>query len=192
MDLRNLFKTEIISLNKTNYSSSLPQNTQRNKLKFKSKQERFNEKIKQSKDVKEHWAAYRKAAGLIWVDPTMEEWDKNDFRIFVGNLGNEVDDEILKNSFAKYSSLLKAKIIKDKLTNKSKGYGFVSLKNESDYILAMNEMDGKYIGNRPALLKRSTWKERTVKDSKSQLKEWHFAKNTSKALNQLKNNRIKY
>ena len=36
---------------------------------------------------------------VVSEDPTMEEWDKNDYRIFVGNLGNEVNDEILKNSF---------------------------------------------------------------------------------------------
>ena len=32
----------------------------------------------------------REAAGQRWVDPTLLEWPENDFRIFVGNLGNEV------------------------------------------------------------------------------------------------------
>jgi hypothetical protein len=32
----------------------------------------------------------RQAAGKRWVDPTLTEWPENDFRIFVGNLGNEV------------------------------------------------------------------------------------------------------
>jgi hypothetical protein len=32
----------------------------------------------------------RQAAGQRWVDPTLLEWPENDYRIFVGNLGNEV------------------------------------------------------------------------------------------------------
>ena len=32
----------------------------------------------------------RQAAGQRWVDPSLLEWPENDFRIFVGNLGNEV------------------------------------------------------------------------------------------------------
>lgn len=32
----------------------------------------------------------RQAAGKRWVDTTLTEWPENDFRIFVGNLGNEV------------------------------------------------------------------------------------------------------
>eukprot|EP00977_Amphora_coffeiformis_P010103 scaffold2357_cov167-Amphora_coffeaeformis.AAC.11 len=35
----------------------------------------------------------RTAAGKTWVDPTLEEWPENDFRIFVGNLDPTVTDE---------------------------------------------------------------------------------------------------
>ena len=34
-------------------------------------------------------------AGDVWEDDTMENWPENDFRIFCGNLGNEVTDEVL-------------------------------------------------------------------------------------------------
>jgi hypothetical protein len=34
----------------------------------------------------------RKAAGEVWEDKTMEDWPENDYRIFCGNLGNEVND----------------------------------------------------------------------------------------------------
>lgn len=39
---------------------------------------------------KEKPALLREAAGKRWVDTTLLEWPENDFRIFVGNLGNEV------------------------------------------------------------------------------------------------------
>jgi hypothetical protein len=41
-------------------------------------------------------------AGEVWEDETMENWPENDFRIFCGNLGNEVTDEVkfMKKDFS--------------------------------------------------------------------------------------------
>eukprot|EP00729_Bicosta_minor_P006769 gene6769-34025_t len=102
----------------------------------------------------------RMAAGQKWSDTTLDEWDKNDFRIFVGDLGNEVTDEGLARGFAKYPTLLKAKVIREKRSGKSKGYGFVSFKDPNDFMKALREMNGKYVGNRPVKLRKSTWKDR--------------------------------
>lgn len=63
--------------------------------------------------------------------------------MFCGDLGNEVTDEILTRNFSKYPSFLKAKVVRDKKTNKSKGYGFLSFKDPNDFIKAMREMNGK-------------------------------------------------
>ena len=99
--------------------------------------------------------ALRKGGGQVWVDETLEEWPEKDFRIFAGDLGNEVTDEVLSNAFKKYPSFVKAKVIRDKKTLKSKGFGFISIMNMDDYIRAMREMNNKYVGNRPIRLKRS-------------------------------------
>ena len=66
-------------------------------------------------------AVPRAAAGQKWYDSTLSEWPENDFRIFVGDMGNEVNDDILTKSFTKYASFQKAKIVRDKHSNKSKG-----------------------------------------------------------------------
>lgn len=68
----------------------------------------------------------------------------DDFRIFCGDLGPEVTDDGLKKAFDMYPSLVKAKVIRDKHTLRSQGYGFVSFKNLDDYIKAMKEMNGNY------------------------------------------------
>uniref|UniRef100_A0A8B9FV27 RRM domain-containing protein n=1 Tax=Amazona collaria TaxID=241587 RepID=A0A8B9FV27_9PSIT len=60
----------------------------------------------------------------------------DDFRIFCGDLGNEVNDDILARAFGRYPSFLKAKVIRDKRTGKTKGYGFVSFKDPNDYVRA--------------------------------------------------------
>ena len=40
-------------------------------------------------------------------------------------------------------------MIRDKKTNKTKGFGFVSFKEPGDFTKAMREMNGKYVGSRP-------------------------------------------
>ncbi|KAL1966923.1 hypothetical protein VTN77DRAFT_3667 [Rasamsonia byssochlamydoides] len=98
----------------------------------------------------------RSGGGQTWTDPTLLEWDPAHFRLFVGNLAGEVTDESLKKAFSKYPSVQKARVIRDKRTEKSKGYGFVSFSDGDDYFKAAREMQGKYIGSHPVLLRRAT------------------------------------
>ena len=63
----------------------------------------------------------RTGGGQIWEDPSLKEWDVNDFRIFCGDLGNDVTDEVLQRTFGRYPSFQKAKVIRDKKSNKTKG-----------------------------------------------------------------------
>ncbi|KAK2198007.1 bifunctional RNA recognition motif domain/RBM42 [Babesia duncani] len=109
----------------------------------------------------------RKAAGKVWNDPTLDDWPENDFRIFCGDLGNEVTDEVLANAFRKYPSFQKARVIRDWNSGKSKGYGFVSLLNPEDMLRALDEMNHKFVGNRPIRVMRSKWKDRDVDSVKN-------------------------
>ncbi|KAJ7304127.1 hypothetical protein JRQ81_011653 [Phrynocephalus forsythii] len=113
----------------------------------------------------------RTAAGTCWEDPSLLEWDPDDFRIFCGDLGNEVNDDILARAFSRYPSFLKAKVIRDKRTGKTKGYGFVSFKDPNDYVRAMREMNGKYVGSRPIKLRKSMWKDRNIDIVRKKQKE---------------------
>lgn len=111
----------------------------------------------------------RAAGGTTWEDPTLAEWDPEDYRVFCGDLGNDVTDELLTNTFKKYTSFVKAKVIRDKRTSKSKGYGFISFKDPSDYAKAIKEWDGKYLGCRPIKLRKSAWKDRSLEVRKSKM-----------------------
>jgi len=121
---------------------------------------------------------YMRGAGdEKWEDKTLEEWGDNDFRIFVGDIGQEVTDEILAKAFHRYTSFRKAKVIIDKTSRKSKGFGFVSLGDPDDYIKAMREMQGHYIGARPVKLTKSNWKNRDLGEIKKKNKmkrSWGF------------------
>ncbi|XP_035291946.1 RNA-binding protein 42 [Anguilla anguilla] len=113
----------------------------------------------------------RTAAGTSWEDASLLEWESDDFRIFCGDLGNEVNDDILARAFSRYPSFLKAKVVRDKRTGKTKGYGFVSFKDPNDYVRAMREMNGKYVGSRPIKLRKSMWKDRNMEVVRKKQKE---------------------
>ncbi|KAI4247498.1 MAG: hypothetical protein L6R40_001446 [Gallowayella cf. fulva] len=98
----------------------------------------------------------RSGGGQTWQDPSLLEWDPAHFRLFVGNLAGEVTDESLLKAFAKFPSVQKARVVRDKRTTKSKGYGFVSFADGDEYFRAARDMQGKYIGSHPVLLRKST------------------------------------
>lgn len=106
----------------------------------------------------------RAIGGVTWEDQTLLEWDEDDFRIFCGDLGNDVNDELLTRTFNKFPSFVRAKVVRDKKSNKTKGYGFISFKDPQDFIKAMKEFDGKYVGSRPIKLRKSTWKQRGIEE----------------------------
>lgn len=67
----------------------------------------------------------------------------DDFRIFAGDLGNDVTEDVLTRYFSVYPSFVRAKVVRDKRTNKTKGYGFISFRESDDYVRAMKEMNGE-------------------------------------------------
>ena len=178
---KNLSKLEEESQNK-NLSIEESETEEEKEIKDENENEK-EEKHKLSKreeKMKNNWRIYRKGAGVIWQDESLNEWPENDYRVFVGDLGNEVNDQVLANAFIKYPSFAKAKVIRNKITGKTKGYGFISVTDVNDYIKLMREMNGKYVGNRPIRLKRSTWKDRSVMYSTSKMQEAVFVKKKRK------------
>ncbi|CAI6335180.1 unnamed protein product [Periconia digitata] len=98
----------------------------------------------------------REAGGKTWEDPSLLEWNPQHPRLFIGNLAGEVTDDSLLKAFSKYPSVVKARVVRDKRSTKSKSYGFVSFSDTDDYFRAAKEMQGKYIGSHPVLIKRAT------------------------------------
>ena len=68
--------------------------------------------------------------------------------IYVGNLSYSMTEEKLKELFATYGEVTSAKIIIDKMTGKSKGFGFVEMATSEDASVAVNELNGKEVEGR--------------------------------------------
>ena len=108
----------------------------------------------------------------------------DDYRLFVGNLGKEVDNRVLLEAFQKnYPSAQKARVIHSANTTYTRGYGFVSFANALDYARAYKVMNGKYIGNRPCIVKKSNYQTRVDNDRVQRKKhqEKYLAKQARKA-----------
>ena len=62
--------------------------------------------------------------------------------IYVSNLDFNVQDEDLKNFFAPYGEVTSAKVIKDRETGRSRGFGFVEMSDEAASQKAIAELNG--------------------------------------------------
>ncbi|KAJ4839590.1 Oligouridylate-binding protein 1B [Turnera subulata] len=70
------------------------------------------------------------------------------FNIFVGDLSPEVTDATLYACFSTYPSCSDARVMWDQKTGRSRGFGFVSFRNQQDAQSAINDLTGKWLGSR--------------------------------------------
>lgn len=68
--------------------------------------------------------------------------------IYVGNLSYSLTEDKLKDLFGQYGEVTSAKIIIDKITGKSKGFGFVEMATSDEAQAAISELNGKEIDGR--------------------------------------------
>lgn len=69
--------------------------------------------------------------------------------IYVGNLSYNATEDELKQAFESYGRVDSARIIVDKYTDQSKGFGFVEMPDNSEAQAAISGLDGKEMGGRP-------------------------------------------
>ncbi|CAN1353818.1 Polyadenylate-binding protein RBP45B [Linum perenne] len=76
--------------------------------------------------------------------------DGPEYTIFVGDLAADVTDYMLQETFrVHYPSVKGAKVVIDRLTGRTKGYGFVRFNDEGEQMRAMTEMNGAFCSSRP-------------------------------------------
>jgi RNA recognition motif-containing protein len=68
--------------------------------------------------------------------------------IYVSNLSFNITDADLKEAFEAYGAVSSAKVVMDKYTQRSRGFGFVEMDNQSEASQAISELNGASIDNR--------------------------------------------
>ncbi len=69
-------------------------------------------------------------------------------KIYVGNLSFSVTDDELQQAFASFGNVLSARVVMDKMSGRSKGFGFVEIEQDDAADEAVSKMDGQTIAGR--------------------------------------------
>ena len=69
-------------------------------------------------------------------------------KLYVGNLPYTVRDEDLQQAFSAYGSVNSAKVMMERDTGRSKGFGFVEMGNDAEAQAAVEGMNGQSLGGR--------------------------------------------
>ncbi len=68
--------------------------------------------------------------------------------LYIGNLSWGTSEADLQQLFEAYGEVSSCKIVTDKMTNRSKGFGFVEMPNNDEANAAINALNGKDVGGR--------------------------------------------
>lgn len=96
---------------------------------------------------------------------TNKEDTSGHYHIFVGDLSNEVNDEILGQAFSAFGGVSEARVMWDMKTGRSRGYGFVAFRDRSEAEKAIYTMNGEWLGSRAI---RCNWANQKGQPSVSQ------------------------
>lgn len=69
-------------------------------------------------------------------------------KLFVGGLSWDTDDDGLRRAFEAFGEVTEAKVITERDTGRSRGFGFVTFANSQDASLALEEMNGTELDGR--------------------------------------------
>ena len=80
--------------------------------------------------------------------------------IYVGNLAYSTNDETLRNAFAAYGEVASARVVSDRMTGRSKGFGFVEMPDRAQAQAAIDALNGKELDERTLRVNESQPKPR--------------------------------
>jgi len=80
--------------------------------------------------------------------------------IYVGNLSYSLSEEELRDAFGAHGEVSSVKILSDRETGRSRGFGFVEMPNQSEGEAAVEQLNGKDLGGRALRVNEARPRER--------------------------------
>lgn len=80
-------------------------------------------------------------------------------KLYVGNLAYSVRDDSLQQAFAQFGNVTSAKVMMDRETGRSKGFGFVEMGSDAEAHAAINGMNGQQLEGRPIVVNEARPRE---------------------------------
>ena len=97
--------------------------------------------------------------------------------IYLGNLPYSATEASIKDLFEGYGAVTTTKIVTDKFTGASRGFGFVDMPNEDEAQRAIAELNGKDFGGRKLVVNESRPRENTGRDNRPPRREGGYSNN---------------
>ena len=69
-------------------------------------------------------------------------------KLFVGSLPWAINDEALEEAFKQYGNVVSAKVVTDRQTGRSRGFGFVEMESDSEASAAIEALNGSDLNGR--------------------------------------------
>ena len=92
--------------------------------------------------------------------------------IYVGNLSFETTEDSLQLAFTEYGEVTTARVITDKITGRSRGFGFVEMPDNSKAEAAIQALNGKEVGGRPLTVNEARPREDRGNSGRSSGPRW--------------------
>jgi RNA recognition motif-containing protein len=80
-------------------------------------------------------------------------------KLYVGNLAYSVRDQELNDAFSQYGAVSSAKVMMDRETGRSKGFGFVEMSSDAEAQAAINGLNGQSVGGRAIVVNEARPRE---------------------------------
>ena len=80
--------------------------------------------------------------------------------IYVGNLSYQMSESELRDAFAAFGEVSSVKILMDRETGRSRGFGFVEMPNQGEAETAITQLNGKDVGGRALRINEARPRER--------------------------------
>ena len=80
-------------------------------------------------------------------------------KLYVGNLAYSVRDQDLQDAFSQYGAVSSAKVMMDRDTGRSKGFGFVEMSNDAEAQAAINGLNGQPVAGRAIVVNEARPRE---------------------------------
>ncbi|HSC24627.1 MAG TPA: RNA-binding protein [Candidatus Babeliales bacterium] len=97
--------------------------------------------------------------------------------IYLGNLSYSATENSIKDLFEGYGAVTTAKIVTDKFTGSSRGFGFVEMPNDDEAQRAIAELNGKEFEGRKIVVNESRPRETTGRDNRAPRREGGYNNN---------------
>ncbi len=81
-------------------------------------------------------------------------------KLFVGGIAWATTEEGLKEFFSQVGNVIEVKIIVDRMTGKSRGFGFVTMESDEEAEKAVNELNGKELDGRALVINEAKPQEK--------------------------------